>query len=437
MTGSGSAVGHRFAYRGNWVVGICFISTALSVGTGQYAFGLFIEPLEATFGWTRTEISASLSFAAISSLAAPFIGRAMDKFGARPVLAASLSLMSLSFLLRPLMSELWHWYALSFMQFVAFAGASNLPTGKMVGVWFARTRGRVMGLAAIGNNFGGLVVPPLVAALLIHAAWQEAYVTLGVCGLVIVVLALCFMREGPEVGVPDEAVRAGNGADNDETEPATDATGPEITTASSIPPIVAGMTAREALRSRLFYALFATITLGYFTYSIILPHALAHFTHHGMSLALASITLSSLAVGGIVGKLAFGAAAERRGARPVLIVNLLGQAVFAVALSTFTGSSALRLLAPLMGFFLGGFGVLATVLVQDIYGMRHFGAIMGLITTGGVLSFGLGPIIAGASFDWSGGYDAAFITAAGLFSLAALVLGLTRIPANAAPSATG
>ena len=54
---------------------------AVSVGSSQYAFGLFIEPLQAEFGWTRTQISAGLSFTAVGSLAAPWLGRVMDRRG--------------------------------------------------------------------------------------------------------------------------------------------------------------------------------------------------------------------------------------------------------------------------------------------------------------------------------------------------------------------
>ena len=106
--------------RGALVIAVVFSSTAIAVGVSQYAFGLFIVPLEETFGWTRTEISASLSFAAVGGLAAPLLGRAMDRFGVRPILVVSLAVFGLSFCLRPLMTELWHWYAVSFLQFVTF-----------------------------------------------------------------------------------------------------------------------------------------------------------------------------------------------------------------------------------------------------------------------------------------------------------------------------
>ena len=47
--------------------------------------------------------------------------------GARPVLVISLAVFGLSFCLRPLMTELWHWYALSFMQFATFSGLRCCP----------------------------------------------------------------------------------------------------------------------------------------------------------------------------------------------------------------------------------------------------------------------------------------------------------------------
>ena len=141
---------------------IAYVELSLSgnqFGVSQYAFGLFIVPIEETFGWTRTEISASLSFAAVGGLSAPLPGRAMDWFGARLVLVISLVVLGLSFCLRPLMTELWHWYALSFMQFITFSGMAVLPAGRLVAAWFPHIRGRMTGIAATGNNVGGLVMP--------------------------------------------------------------------------------------------------------------------------------------------------------------------------------------------------------------------------------------------------------------------------------------
>ena len=117
-----------------WVViGVVFLGMAVGIGGTHYSFGLFVEPLEQEFGWNRTQLNASLSFAAVSSLVAPLIGRALDKFGARPVMAASILTLALTFGLRPLMGNVWHWYLLSLVHFVAFPGATMLAGPKLVG----------------------------------------------------------------------------------------------------------------------------------------------------------------------------------------------------------------------------------------------------------------------------------------------------------------
>ena len=146
---------------------VVFMSMAVSIGGSMYAFGVFVTPIEDQFGWSRTQISASLSFIAVGSLAGPLLGRIMDRYGARPVLVFSLVLAGTSYCLRPFMTELWHWYALSFFQFFAFLGATTLSTGRLVAIWFAKNRGPMMGIATSGPNFGGLVFPPLLAAVLL------------------------------------------------------------------------------------------------------------------------------------------------------------------------------------------------------------------------------------------------------------------------------
>ena len=86
-----------------------------------------------------------------------------------------MALIVVSYLLRPMMTELWHWYALSFIQYLGFSGASILPAGRLVGIWFQRSRGRVMGITLMGNNFGGITFPPLTT-LALGMSWHWAFI---------------------------------------------------------------------------------------------------------------------------------------------------------------------------------------------------------------------------------------------------------------------
>ena len=139
-----------------------FLVATVAMGTYQYTHGLFVEPLVEAFGWSRTEVSASLSFAAVGIITGPFLGSLIDKYGAKQVMLCSVALMGSSFVLRPFMSELWHLYAISFLQCMAINGTVMLPACRLVGVWFKKNRGKVLGLTMMGNNFGVLVLPFLL-----------------------------------------------------------------------------------------------------------------------------------------------------------------------------------------------------------------------------------------------------------------------------------
>ena len=384
-----------------------FVSMAISIGATQYAFGHFIEPLEQTFGWSRTQISASLSFTAVGTLAAPFLGRLMDVYGARPIMVGSLLVMGTSFVLRPLMSELWHWYVLSFLQLVPFSGMTILPAGRLIGLWFRRTRGRMMGITNSGANFGGLVVPPACVLVLTIGTWRDAYVAMGLTCFAIALYSLLVVRERP-LRNPGAAERAG-----------------------SAPPESAGAgeehwTTRRALRTRSFYAIAVAVCFGCFTYATILPHVVVHLTNEGVGITLASLALGMLAASGIAGKICFGLLAERLGARRAFIVDLLGHAVAVFLLAFAPGPLFMLLVTPIYGLFMGGTGVLLLLIVQETFGVRHYGAILGLVNMSTILTFAVGPLLAGLSYDLTGSYAAAFASGSALFLCAAAVLRFTK-----------
>ena len=403
--------------RGAFIVATVFSSTAVAVGVSQYAFGLFIVPIEETFGWTRTEISASLSFAAVGGLSAPLLGRAMDRFGARPIIVLSLAVFGSSFCLRPLMSELWHWYALSFLQFATFSGMTVLPAGRLVAAWYPHIRGRMTGVAATGNNVGGLVMPLAVAALLAAMPWSEASLAIGLASFAVAGAALVVIREAPPAGGATKR-RPGSTGEH------------KARVGSALP----DQDLRETVRTGTFYAVLAAITLGTFTYSTILPHALVHMVNKGIGNASALSALGTLAAAGVCGKLLFGWMSERFTARRVMIVNLVGQAAFTALLGSAPHTGLVAIAAPLYGLFMGGFGALYILVVQESFGMRHYGSVMGLMNLGTVVSFGLGPLIAGFSYDVSGGYGAAFLTVGGLFVAGAVFLAFARPRTEGTPT---
>ncbi len=395
-----------------WViVAILFLGAGLNIGAGTYAFGLFVEPLENTFGWSRSAVSASLSFAAIGSLTSPLLGRFMDRHGARPVFIASLLVMGTSFLLRPLMGELWHWYALSFLQFVFSPGASPLPIGRLVAIWFPRSRGRVMGMTIMGNNFGGATVPIVTWLVIVNASWEAAYVVYAAIAGSIALLGLSLVHEGRPGGV-DAAAPPGRAA----------------------PPGAAltGWTVGEALRTPTFYAITVATTLAMFTYSGVLPWVSAHLANEGMSAELAARAMTVVALAGMTGKAVFGSLADRITARRAMMLSLTGQVVFILLMVAYPTPPLIWLAVPLFGLSMGAFGVLVTLIAQEAFGVKFFGSISGLINMPSVTSLVAGPLIAGVSFDLSNSYGPGFLAVAAMFVVA--IIALTQAKPAARPS---
>ena len=384
-----------------------FLAAAIGTGAGQYGFGIFIAPLEETFGWTRSQISASLSFTAVGSLIAPILGRIMDKYGTKHVITISLALTAVGYLLRPFMTELWHWYALSLLQYGGYTGASMLPAGKLVGLWFHRTRGRVMGITAMGNNFGGLVIPPMLGGILTLASWQGAYVALGAMSALMVVYALLAVRDFPSASELGDQLDESPGGGSDS-------------------PLLDGVSVKNALRSKAFYAITLAIVMGTFTYSAILPQIITHLVDEGISLTIATTALSIFAIFGMIGKFVMGFVAERISARYTLMINLLGQAAF-LTMMIWAGSPLVMWISvPLFGYFNGAFGALFQLVVQDSFGIRNYGSIMGMINMSSMIPFGIGPLLAGLSYDITGSYEFVFAAVALMFAAGALSLTQAR-----------
>lgn len=384
-----------------WLVfGTLFLAAGVNVGSSNYAFGLFIEPLETSFGWSRAAISASLSFVAVGSLASPIVGRFMDRYGARPVMIVGLILMGISFLLRPAMTELWHWYSLSFLQFIAMSGITALPAGRLIPIWFESSQGRMMGFTVAGINFGGIAIPLVVTLTLGVSGWEMAYFLLGLIALAMAGLVIFLVQEHP-LEHKEEAI---SGLPNsNET--------------------LSGVSLSSAVRTRSFFAIISAMTFGSFAHAGVFPQLVPHFNDLGVSAGWAAATVTVMATAGLIAKPAFGYLSERMTARRAMMLTLSGQCVGAVFLVVSPTLAWIGL--PIFGVSMGAHSALIPLLVQESFGLRHIGSIMGVVIMFAMVPFGLAPLIAGLTFDLTESYTAAFLGFAVLFAIAAL--GMTQM----------
>ena len=406
----------RRPFRGYYVALVVFLSTGLSIGMAQYSFGEFAGPLQEEFGWSQTELNLSLTFAFISGILAPFIGRLSDRFGTRPVMFVSLLFIAAGFLFRPLISELWHWYLFSALVYAGFPGATVLPSGKMVGIWFPEKRGTVMGAVTAGNNFGGVTMPPLAAAIIASASWELAYVVFAGIMVALAFVALIVIRESPE-DVDAERARTGRSS---------------LTGGRNRP--IAGMSLHEAIRTTSFWLVLLGLTAATFTYQGVLTQLRQHFGENGFEPALATSAVTIIAAMGIGSKLAFGRATERFSARKAAAVSVAFQAVGVGLMISPGGAPIMWTGIVVFGIGFGGLGALIVLVVQETFGLREFGSLMGVFQFATIISIAGGPWLAGAVHDRNGSFDAAFGIIIGIFVLGAVALLIARQPAWNEPS---
>jgi len=399
----------RQIYRGYPIAMVVFLSTGLSVGMTQYAFGEFAGPLREQFGWSQTQLNLSLAFSFISGLCAPFVGNLSDRIGIRPVMFGSILIIAIGFLMRPFITELWHWYLFSAFVYAGFPGATVMPGGKMVGLWFPKTRGRVMGAVMAGNNFGGITMPPLAAAIIAVFNWQTAYVLFGVIMGALAMIALFVIVED-EKKVESEMKRTGRG---DQAQVARAAA-------------QVGVSLRQALKNRNFWLVTIGLVAATFTYQGVLTQLRQHFEESGFTPAMATTAVSTIAGMGIFSKLAFGRASEKITARIATILSIGLQMVGVLIIAQVDASHLLWIGIFVFGLGFGGLGALALLVVQEMFGMKEFGGIMGIMQVGMIASGTGAPMMAGAIHDSSGSFDSAFLIVAAIFVVGIAALALAR-----------
>ncbi len=398
-------------YDGWSIALVAGLSTGLAIGTVNYSFGVFIDPLEEHFGWSRTQTNTALTFGVASALASPLVGRLLDRFGSGPVMAGSLGLVMAGFFTIASMTNLWQFYAGALLLFLGLPGAMVMPTGRLISIWFPGIRGRMMGFVLAGENVGGLAMVSLAALVVGAYGWRMGYVVFAVLLLSIVVLVLAFVRDSSSDVAAAQGKRWAPAVVRDDRADTS-----------------VGYSLREVLRTRSYYFLAVGHAVPMMSFSAFLTQLIPHLEAEGISSGTAASGVMVLAGFGIVSKLTFGPLSEKITARWSMSICLGIQAVGLWLLIAVGGSNAVWFVIAFIGMGFGAIGALMPLTVAEAYGLRHFGSILGFTAMLGVGPMIIGPLMAGVVFDHYGAYDVAFIIMSVALTLGALSMALAQWP---------
>ena len=260
-----------------------------------------------------------------------------------------------------------------------------------------------------GNNFGGITMPPLAAAIIVVFNWQTAYVIFGAIMGALAVVTLFVIVED-EKKVEREMKRTGRG---DQA---------QIARAAA----QAGVSLKQALRNRNFWLVTVGLVAATFTYQGVLTQLRQHFEESGFTPAMATTAVSTIAGMGIFSKLAFGRASEKITARIATMLSIGLQMLGVIIIAQVDAAHLLWLGIFVFGLGFGGLGALALLVVQEMFGMKEFGGIMGIMQVGMIASGTGAPMMAGAIHDSSGSFDSAFLIVAAIFVVGIAALALAK-----------
>jgi len=392
----------------------------LSSGLGFYSLGVFITPFEEEFGWSRGQVSIGIALATtMSGLLGPLVGLAVQRLGARAVLAAGATGMGICFALLGLTSSLLYLYVMMAAMAVWRAGLMLVPVSQVVANWFDRRRGLAMGVTTTGIGFGGLVMAPLSKVLISSVGWRSTFFIMGVVIVAVgLPVALLVIRQHP----------ADRGLQPDGRSPPTPRADPGPSSPPRAAPAAEVWSASEAIRTRAFVLSTTAISLGFASVGAVLLHTSPFMEDRGIAPELAGLILGLVSGVGILGKVGSGYMADRLPPNLVLAGVLLMEAVGLTVLIATESMAGVAAFVLIFGYSMGAVVALQPLVVLHWFGLASVATIVGAMTAFSSLFSALGPVFAGFMYDLLGSYTLAFVVFIAIDCFAALLVLFMRSP---------
>ncbi|AUZ41299.1 MFS transporter [Bacillus sp. MBGLi79] len=397
-----------------WIIVSVTFLILLAVQGVRLSFGAFVEPWERQFSMDRSIISliSTMSFI-VYGISQPVIGRLVDKWGARAVLAWSALLTGVSIFLTYLVTSPWQLFLLYGLGVsLGVGGASNVAASVLVVNWFSKKRGLAFGIMEAGFGAGQMLLVP-VSLMLIHwFSWKLTVVVLGLLLIVIVFPAALLMLRNNPAEKKTEPI-GGLAASEKDTAPKT--------TALS----VTGM-----FRMRQFWFLILPFLICGFTTVGLMDTHLIPFSHdHGFSTTVTSAAVSLLAGFNIAGILLSGIIADRWSSRKILCFLYAVRAMSIVIL--IYSHEPYLLLAFAILFGLVDFATVAPtqMLATQYFQNYSIGLMIGWLSLAHQIGSALGAYVPGVIYTITGEYTLAFYLSIGMLVLASVMNVMLREPA--------
>lgn len=409
--------GKRLGWYHGWnvVAGSILASIAL-MSLAINSLSLFLADWSRELGAPISTLQLAITgFGIACAVVSPFAGTLVDRWPGRPIFAFGFALLVLAELGVSFMSQTWQLLAVYIVVFpVAFMLLSLAGTACVMR-WFVRRRGLAIALTSAGLGLSGMIVPPLVAAVMPDMGWRGVWRAGAIAiALVVAPLVTFIMRASPD--------------GRDDAHYITPEDAPALNDAPILEPSFRWL---DILVRSEFWLIVLTGLTMLSLYGAVTQNLAPIAVQKGLAIQAAGGLLSVLFATQLLFTLLGGVLSDRFGNRWPFAGFALATAAGAVIVSQAHGLGAMGVGVALAGIGCAFYPLLASA-IAGAFGAGGFGRAYGLAS--GILCLaGLAPFAIARSQELTGAYDAALLTLAGLvLAAAALCALLLREPGRAA-----
>ncbi len=383
-----------------WViVGAGALMGCVAIGA-MFSLAVFLQPMSDATGWSRTGISSAMTLDFLTMGIAAFgWGALTDRFGPRIVVLSGAILLGLGLALASRATSLLEFQIIYGVLVGVAAGAVFAPMIAAVTGWFEERRSLAVSLVSAGMGVAPMTVSPFASWLIGSYDWRTALLAIAIMSWVLLVPAALLVRRAPSA-----LSAAGMPAEGGE-----------------------GMTVAQALRSPQFIVLAMTFFFCCAAHSGPIFHTVSYALTCGLS-AMTAVTIYSVeGLAGLGGRILFGLLGDRFGARRIVVLGLMVQALGAGGYYFTREIGEFYAVAILFGMAYGGVMPLYAVIAREYFPMRIMGTVFGAAAMISSLGMALGPAVGGWIFDTFNGYGFLYIASFGM-GIAAVAMALAFPP---------
>ena len=372
-----------------WVI-VLIASIIQMVGsTIRNVFGVMVEPMSETFGWSQGEIGLGYAIAALcTAFFSPIAGILGDIFGAKKTMLFGTFMFLVGMLLTANSSTILEFY-FSYGIVLGIAQSIYLvPIVPAVVSWFKRGTGIGTGSMMVAWSVGPALSIQALAICFENFGWQNTFMIFGVLGTLIIFICLLFFSDSPEKkGTKPYGWLSSDGDSED-----------SITKWSKL-------NQKIIFKTDSFWHLINIHFWGCVGHAVILVAVIPMAVNKGLTLVQASGILSIIAVVSISSRFAAPIIGDKFGSKPIIFLSFLGQGLSVLILLGANSVSDFYLFAIIFGIPYGGEGTVIPVINKQYYGRFPMGTTYGWQLFGAGIGMAIGGFVPGILFDYLGNYN--------------------------------